>query len=48
MIDSMNIELSPEFERFVNDRVESGLYETASPVVREALWLLEKRDQARE
>jgi antitoxin ParD1/3/4 len=32
----------------VNEKVESGLYQTASEVVREALRLLKKRDQARE
>ena len=43
----MNIVVSPEFEQFVNESVESGLYETPSDVVRVALGLLEKRDQAR-
>jgi antitoxin ParD1/3/4 len=32
----------------VNEKVESGLYETASEVVREALQLLKERDKARE
>ena len=38
----------PELERLVNEKVESGLYQTASEVVREALRLLKDRDQARE
>lgn len=44
----MNVSLTPELERLVNDKVESGLYQTASEVVREALRLLKDRDQARE
>jgi antitoxin ParD1/3/4 len=32
----------------VNEKVESGLYQTASEVVRETLRLLKERDQARE
>jgi antitoxin ParD1/3/4 len=32
----------------VNEKVESGLYQTASEVVREALRLLKERDEARE
>ena len=34
--------------KLVNEKVESGLYQTASEVVREALRLLKERDQARE
>jgi antitoxin ParD1/3/4 len=44
----MNVSLTPELERLVNEKVESGLYQTASEVVREALRLLNERDQARE
>ena len=44
----MNVSLTPELERLVNEKVESGLYQTASEVVREALRLLSERDQARE
>ena len=43
----MNVSLTPELERLVIDKVESGLYQTASEVVREALRLLKERDQAR-
>jgi antitoxin ParD1/3/4 len=44
----MNVSLTPELERLVNEKVESGLYQTASEVVREALRLLKERDYARE
>ena len=44
----MNVSLTRELERLVNEKVESGLYQTASEVVREALRLLKERDQARE
>ena len=40
----MNVSLTPELERLVNEKVESGLYQTASEVVREALRLLKERD----
>ncbi len=43
----MNVSLTPELERLVNEKVGSGLYQTASEVVREALRLLNERDQAR-
>ena len=42
----MNVSLTPELERRIADRVESGLYTTASEVVREALRLLFERDAA--
>jgi len=44
----MNVSLTPELERFVNERVERGLYPTPSEVVREALRLLKDRDLARD
>lgn len=44
----MNVSLTPELERLVNEKVESGLYQTASEVVREALRLLKEWDHARE
>ena len=40
----MNVSLTPELEALVNEKVRSGLYQTASEVVREALRLLKKRD----
>ena len=44
----MNVSLTPELERVVMEKVESGMYQTASEVVREALRLLRERDEARE
>jgi antitoxin ParD1/3/4 len=41
----MNVSLSLELERFVNQKIESGMYTSASEVVREALRLLHERDQ---
>ena len=40
----MNVSLTPELEALVNEKVRSGLYHTASEVVREALRLLKNRD----
>jgi antitoxin ParD1/3/4 len=40
----MNVSLTPELERMVNNRVKSGMYQTASEVVREALRVLKERD----
>ncbi len=36
----MNISLTPALEQFVNDKVATGLYNSVSEVVREALRLL--------
>ena len=43
----MNVSLTSELERLVQARVESGRYNSASEVVREALRLLEDHDRAR-
>jgi antitoxin ParD1/3/4 len=43
----MNVSLTPELDRFVIGKVESGRYTSASEVVREALRLLEEHDRAR-
>ncbi|SCX49455.1 type II toxin-antitoxin system ParD family antitoxin [Nitrosospira sp. Nsp1] len=43
----MNISLTPHFEELVKGKVESDLYNSASEVMREALRLLEERDQLR-
>jgi len=40
----MNVSLTRELEELVNEKVRSGLYQTASEVVREALRLLKQRD----
>lgn len=44
----MNVNLTPELEKLVRDRVESGRYESAGDVVRDALRFLEERDQVRQ
>jgi antitoxin ParD1/3/4 len=44
----MNVSLTPELEKFVNTKVESGLYNSASEVIREGLRLLQQRDEMRE
>jgi antitoxin ParD1/3/4 len=43
----MNVSLTPELEKFVSAKVESGRYNSASEVVREALRLLEEHDSVR-
>jgi antitoxin ParD1/3/4 len=43
----MNVSLTPELDKFVAAKVESGRYTSASEVVREALRLLEEHDRAR-
>ena len=41
----MNISLTPQLETLVKNKVESGLYGSASEVMRDALRLLEERDR---
>lgn len=41
----MNVSLTPELEQLIRQRVETGLYRSASEVVGEALRLLEERDR---
>jgi antitoxin ParD1/3/4 len=41
----MNIHLTTELEQLVQAKVKSGRYNSASEVVREALRLLEERDE---
>ena len=43
----MNVSLTPELEASIHERVRSGRYTSASEVVREALRLLEDRDEIR-
>ena len=40
----MNISLTPTLEKFVQDKVASGLYNSVSEVVREALRLLAAKE----
>jgi len=42
----MNVSLTPELDKFVAGKVETGRYNSASEVVREALRLLEEHDLA--
>lgn len=44
---TMNISLTPQLEKLVQDRVNSGRYSSASEVMRDALRLLEAHDQER-
>jgi antitoxin ParD1/3/4 len=43
----MNVSLTRELEEFVEQKVRSGLYQTASEVVRDGLRLLRERDELR-
>ena len=45
---SLNVSLTPELQQFVQSRVASGLYQTASEVIREGLRRLEERERARQ
>lgn len=42
-----NIALSPKLDRFIQRRVDSGRYQSASEVVRDGLRLLEERERER-
>jgi antitoxin ParD1/3/4 len=44
----MNVNLTPELERLVHEKVRSGLYNNQSEVVRDALRLLVEQDRLRE
>jgi antitoxin ParD1/3/4 len=41
----MNVHLTPELEALIQKKVESGRYNSASEVMREALRLMEQRDE---
>jgi antitoxin ParD1/3/4 len=43
----VNVSLTPELEELIQERVRSGRYTSASEVVREALRLLQDRDELR-
>jgi antitoxin ParD1/3/4 len=45
---SLNVSLTPELDQFVQQRVATGRYQTASEVVREGLRLLEHQERDRE
>jgi len=40
----MNVNVTPELEEFVSEKVKSGLYNSASEVIRESLRLLKEQD----
>lgn len=44
----MDVSLTPELERFVNDKVDSGLYNNASEVIRGSLRLRKEHDDIRQ
>jgi antitoxin ParD1/3/4 len=46
--ENMNVSLTPELEKLVAQKVESGLYQTASEVIREGLRLLDDHDRLRQ
>jgi antitoxin ParD1/3/4 len=43
----MNVNLTPQLEEMVRHKVASGLYTSASEVVREALRLMDEQDRVR-
>lgn len=44
----MNVNLTPQLEELVRAKVASGLYSSASEVVREALRLMDEQDRLRQ
>ncbi len=44
----MHVSLTPELERLVRERVESGFYNNASEVIREALRMMREQIELRE
>lgn len=44
----MNVSLTKELEEMINHKVESGLYNSASEVIREGLRLLNEQDQLKQ
>src|SRR5207244_10750561 len=44
---TMNINLTPQLEELVREKVSSGRYNSASEVIREALRLMEEQDRLR-
>lgn len=43
----MNVSLTAELKQFVNEKVASGMYHSASEVISEGLRLLKERDELR-
>lgn len=44
----MNVSLTPELESLVAEKVASGMYNSASEVIRDGLRLIQERDKVRE
>ena len=44
----MNVNLTPQLEELVRAKVNSGMYNSASEVVREALRLMDEQDRLRQ
>lgn len=44
----MNVSLTPELEELVNAKVRSGMYHSASEVIREGLRLLKEQDDIKQ
>jgi antitoxin ParD1/3/4 len=44
---TMNVNLTPQLEEMVRQKVASGMYSSASEVIREALRLLDSQDRMR-
>jgi antitoxin ParD1/3/4 len=44
----MNVHLTPELEQMIQNKVRTGRYNSASEVMREALRLMDERDQMKE
>jgi antitoxin ParD1/3/4 len=47
-VPTRNVNLTPELDSFIENRVETGLYANASEVMRAALRLLERDEQEQE
>lgn len=44
----MNVSLTPQLEELIRSKVSSGMYTSASEVVREALRLMDEQDRRRQ
>ena len=44
----MNVSLTHELDQYVSSKVQTGRYNSASEVLREALRLMQERDEIRE
>ncbi|MBI4124954.1 MAG: type II toxin-antitoxin system ParD family antitoxin [Deltaproteobacteria bacterium] len=41
----MNVSLSPQLEKWIQKKLETGMYNSASEVIREAIRLMDERDR---